>query len=267
MTSDKVQNDTKDYVISSITGLFTGGPLGLIASPFSLKLFANVSKTDRGKWIKWALAGLIGSPLCLGITAGFLPSEETSQMAQESSSETESGSQGKATSTPPTDSQETSQATQKSSSETESGSQGQATSTSPGANGVGDQVEVSGRAIRVDNVQITDFLGINNSYYENIPTKGKFVVIDMTWWNTSNETGDMLWSSFTLKDSKGREYGEIDGSDRDAFYRYEEENGYGSMDDSLFPGGSAKDGVVFEVPPNATDFTLVWKGKEINLGK
>ncbi|PSO85894.1 MAG: hypothetical protein BRC43_12830, partial [Cyanobacteria bacterium QS_3_48_167] len=232
-----VQNDTKDYVISSITGLFTGGPLGLIASPFSLKLFANVSKTDRGKWIKWALAGLIGSPLCLGITAGFLPSEETSQMAQESSSETESGSQGKAT------------------------------STSPGANGVGDQVEVSGRAIRVDNVQITDFLGINNSYYENIPTKGKFVVIDMTWWNTSNETGDMLWSSFTLKDSKGREYGEIDGSDRDAFYRYEEENGYGSMDDSLFPGGSAKDGVVFEVPPNATDFTLVWKGKEINLGK
>ena len=54
---DKVQNDTKDYVISSITGLFTGGPLGLIASPFSLKLFANVSKTDRGKWIKWALAG------------------------------------------------------------------------------------------------------------------------------------------------------------------------------------------------------------------
>jgi hypothetical protein len=127
---------------------------------------------------------------------------------------------------------------------------------------VGQWVEAGERAIQVNTVEEKKVLPVNNPFTESAQTSGKFVVVYITYKNTSDETGNMMFSTFNLVDGQGREY---DESSSFEVGMHITENEQKPMEDDIFPGGTGRTLLVFEVNPDASDLQLQWKGQKINL--
>lgn len=56
------------YILATLGGFFTAGPLGLVVSPLALMAIAKVQKVDSEKkpnrFLTWALVGIVGAPIC-----------------------------------------------------------------------------------------------------------------------------------------------------------------------------------------------------------
>ena len=137
----------------------------------------------------------------------------------------------------------------------------------PPALKVGNTAEVDGRAITLKGWEELTVLSVKNTFTENITTSGKFIRVNLNVKNTSKATGNLMFSSFELKDSQGRTYNEVNLLDKEGFFVYQDEQKLGKMDQDIFPGGSVEDAVFFEVPKDAKDFTFNWKNKSFQLNK
>jgi hypothetical protein len=129
----------------------------------------------------------------------------------------------------------------------------------------GEWVEYSGRAIKVKNFQELQVLPVQNQFTDDLTTSGKFIRVNLSVKNTSDQTGNMIFSSFILKDKQGRTYNTIDPLDKDGIMMYMQEQDLGKMDQDIYPGGTIQDAILFEVPPDASSFVLKWKGNKIDL--
>ena len=75
------KNSNKAKIGSALAGFFTAGPLGALASFYTLELLANQTKSKVGKWISWAaIGGVAFTPLLVLQTAALealIPDTET----------------------------------------------------------------------------------------------------------------------------------------------------------------------------------------------
>lgn len=127
---------------------------------------------------------------------------------------------------------------------------------------VGDEIDFGGRRIRV-----TDFAEMNDIVSDNAfidSVRGRIIYVSFVATNTSDATGNMLFSNFTLKDSQGRSYSELDAMGYKAWRR---SNGVQNRGNDLYPGERRVDVAAFRVAPDATGFTMVWNGNAIALEK
>ena len=70
------------YLLATGGGLL-GGPIGLIVSPIVLLILNNAMKPfgekTPNRFRAWALIGIIGAPISLGIFGAFIPSEDVAK--------------------------------------------------------------------------------------------------------------------------------------------------------------------------------------------
>jgi len=211
------------YVVAVLGG-FLGGPIGLLTSPGVLFLLTKIMPAKDGKqpnrFLVWALIGIVGSPLSL---APFLPSKNKI--------------------TPSTATQ-----TQTSQSET----------VSLVPLGVEEAVK-DDRSVAVRRSEVFSSISSSNQFLESVKSKGgKLVAVYMDIKNTGNESGNMFWSQFELKDDQGRVYKDIeDFTEIMTINDWAKEQGLADKGDQLFPGATAKTVLVFRVAPNAKGLYLV----------
>ena len=85
MTQQKPLSEKPLGYLLAVAGGVLGGPIGLVASPLVLFGLNKVLVPSDGKapnrFKAWALTGLIGAPICLGITAAIAPTTQTPSTA------------------------------------------------------------------------------------------------------------------------------------------------------------------------------------------
>lgn len=115
------------------------------------------------------------------------------------------------------------------------------------------------RSIKVSGSEITDQLNPGNEFMEPLTADGgKLVVVYVDIKNTGNESGDMFWSQFALRDSQGRSYKEIaDFDELMTISMWAEAQGLKDSGDQLFPGATANVAKVFRVAPDASGLVMV----------
>jgi len=115
------------------------------------------------------------------------------------------------------------------------------------------------RALAVASLELVDQLSTGNEFVEPLSAKGgEIAVVRMSIENTGKESGDSIFTTAKLIDSQGRSYDQIqDVEEAGAVYLWEEAEGLASINDQLFPGGTAEIAKVFRVAPGAGGFTLV----------
>jgi len=85
MTEAKQLSEKPLGYILAVAGGVLGGPIGMVASPLALLALNKVQKPSDGKtpnrFKSWALTGIVGAPICLGITASFAPTSQKPSVA------------------------------------------------------------------------------------------------------------------------------------------------------------------------------------------
>ena len=119
---------------------------------------------------------------------------------------------------------------------------------------LGDSIEVGGRIVCIIEVIRDAKIPSENPIGEYVIVRGKIT-------NSSNETGDLLWSNFRLEDSEGRIYQE-----GDPFSSYRARKKYNAKIPStdVPPGLSIEFVIVFDITPDATGLKLVWKSGAVD---
>ncbi len=91
---------------------------------------------------------------------------------------------------------------------------------------------------------------------------GKLIAVFMTVKNTGQESGNLFWTKFQLRDSQEQIYDSIeDFQDLMIINMWAEEQGFQGAGNQLFPGGTAEIVVVFRVSPDAKNLTLIANNK------
>ncbi len=113
----------------------------------------------------------------------------------------------------------------------------------------------SDRAVKVDRIQTFDRIVADNTFASPIEGKGgKLIVVYLTLKNTGDESGNMAWSRFQLKDREGRKYDEIDNFMTKGVWL--KEQGLDRDNEQIFPGGTAQTAKIFRVANDASKLKL-----------
>ena len=115
------------------------------------------------------------------------------------------------------------------------------------------------RSLRVGKSETVESIKANNPFADSVESKGgKLVAVYMTIENTGNESGDMTWTSFELKDNQDRTFKEItDFEEKLAINMWADEKGLSDPSNQLFPGETAEIVKVFRVSPDAEELELI----------
>ena len=132
----------------------------------------------------------------------------------------------------------------------------------PKINKIGDDIEFGGRKIKVVDIAEANDLNSGNQFIE--PVKGRIICISFLATNTSDSTGNMTFSNFTLKDSQGRKYSELDAQ---GYYSWRQSNSIQNRSSDLYPGERRFDVAAFRVAPDASGFSMTWNRNVIALQK
>jgi Domain of unknown function (DUF4352) len=234
--ASSVQNTAKPlsekplgYVLAVLGGML-GGPLGMLASPAVLFGLSKVMQPKDGKspnrFSKWALTGILGVPLCLGITSSLFPNSSGGTLDTSKDQSSVVQQQPSKPASVPLASLE--------------------------------QVK-DDRALQVDSSETLETIAANNEFMEPVQSKGgKLVGVFLTIKNTGKESGNMFWTTFQLRDSQDRRYDDIeDFKEIMTIDMWAKDQGLAQAGDQLFPGATAKTAVVFRVAPDAEDLKLV----------
>lgn len=126
----------------------------------------------------------------------------------------------------------------------------------------------SDRALRVNRSVILDAIQTSNPYVEPVESKGgKLVAVSLTVRNTGNESGNMFWTQFKLRDSQGRLFDDLeDFQDISTINAWAKEQGLSDSGDQLFPGGTADVVQVFRVSPDAKEMQLMVDNQVFEIG-
>lgn len=124
------------------------------------------------------------------------------------------------------------------------------------------------RALRVNRSEILDSIQTGNPYIEPVESKGgKLVVVYLTVRNTGNESGNMFWTQFQLRDSQGRLFDSLeDLQDIATISAWAKEQGLEDAGNQLFPGGTADVVQVFRVSPDAKGMQLLSDNQVFDIG-
>jgi hypothetical protein len=124
------------------------------------------------------------------------------------------------------------------------------------------------RALRVNRSEILDSIQTGNPYPEAVESKGgKLVVVYLTVRNTGNESGNMFWTRFQLRDSQGRLFDSLeDFQDIYIINAWAEEQGLENPGNQLCPGGTADVVQVFRVSPDAKGMQLLSDNQVFDIG-
>ncbi len=113
----------------------------------------------------------------------------------------------------------------------------------------------SDRAVKIDRIQTFDRIVADNPFATPIEGRGgKLIVVYLTLKNTGDESGNMAWSRFQLKDREGRRYDEIDNSMTENIWL--KEQGLDRDNEQIFPGGTALTAKIFRVANDASKLKL-----------
>jgi hypothetical protein len=66
------EKTTRDVIITGIAGLFTGAFVGAPVSIGCYLLWRKIGAKGASRWWAWALSGIVGAPLCLGMSAAMV---------------------------------------------------------------------------------------------------------------------------------------------------------------------------------------------------
>lgn len=123
------------------------------------------------------------------------------------------------------------------------------------------------RALRVNRSEILDSIQTSNSY-EVIESKGgKLVAVYLTVRNTGNESGNMFWTQFKLRDSQGRLFDDLEDLEETFIISmWAKEQGLEDAGNQLFPGGTADVVQVFRVSPDAKGMQLLSDNQVFEIG-
>ncbi len=109
--------------------------------------------------------------------------------------------------------------------------------------------------MKVDRIQTFDRIVADNPFATPIEGKGgKLIVVFITLKNTGDESGNMAWSRFQLKDREGRKYDEIDNFMTKSIWL--KEQGLDRDNEQIFPGGTAQTAKIFRVANDASKLKL-----------
>lgn len=122
---------------------------------------------------------------------------------------------------------------------------------------IGETVIDGDRAIAVKEVQTFDGIRVSNQFTE--PVDGTVVAVFFGVKNTGRDSGNILFSSFELRDAQGRTYKELDGT---TYSLWRSDYSIKDRSSDLFPGETRLDVAAFRTSPDASGFTLIWNGKE-----
>lgn len=177
------------YLLATGGGIL-GGPIGLIVSPIVLLILNNAMKPLGEKvpnrFRTWALIGIIGAPLSLGIFGAVVPSNDVARDSKPREEVTSSSPTQKTSQTPSANAKPKAVAT-------------------PPASPKNTSVSVGDFAI--SNISIRPFTGDT----KNADVAGKLWVVFGDVTNDGNETAVPAYSmSTSLKDSKDRSFKEAD---------------------------------------------------------
>lgn len=125
----KASESKQNLAVSGVTGLVTGGPIGLVLSPGFLWVLHKAGFKNTQKWIIWGVIGIFAGPLSWGI---FAPAS-TNPLTQPQSSA-------------PTVQQKE----------------------APKNPGIGSTVSESGRSVRIDSIERHQGLQANNQFAKPI---------------------------------------------------------------------------------------------------
>ncbi|MBD3110149.1 DUF4352 domain-containing protein [Bacillus sp. AGMB 02131] len=129
---------------------------------------------------------------------------------------------------------------------------------------VGEKVEAGKLAYEVTNISVTNEIASDNEFVESAVTEGQFIIIDVTAYNNDSEARMVDSNMFKMKDDQGREF--QPSSDSEVMMLVD-----GMMDfflQDINPGLSKSGQLVFELPADATSYTLEvssgfgWSGGE-----
>lgn len=114
------------------------------------------------------------------------------------------------------------------------------------------------RDLRVDGSEVLDSIQTNNQFMGNLePKGGKLVAVYMTIENTGNESGNMLWTEFKLRDNQGRSFDDIEDFEELMIVNtWADDKGLSDPSGQLFPGATAEIVKVFRVSPDAEGLEL-----------
>ena len=114
------------------------------------------------------------------------------------------------------------------------------------------------RTITVKESEIVDSIRMDDQFVSPIEGKGgKLAIVYMTLANTGQESGNMFFTDFTVIDSQGRTYEELQDFDElGSLYFWLEKNNLSSPEDQIFPGGEMDTAKVFRIAPDAEDLKL-----------
>jgi hypothetical protein len=229
----------RNLVITGAVGFFTGGLAGAIASPIVFHQYHQRLKNTPLRWLAWAGTGLIVAPLLLGMQAAILDIQNLQ---------------------PANQSELPSRVVPSVAETTNSAANPSTSSQSTQLFKAGDVVTAGDRSITVGQVTTSNGLKADNPFAEAID--GQIVLVYFTLTNSGSESGNVLFSSFQLSDQQGRRYDEI--SDL-SYSLWRDEQSLKSRSDDLYPGESRSDVAAFRIAPDASGFTLDWKGQHIQL--
>lgn len=115
------------------------------------------------------------------------------------------------------------------------------------------------RSLRVDGSEVLGSIQTNNQFMGSLEAKGgKLVAVYMTIENTGNESGNMLWTDFKLRDNQGRSFDDIEDFEELVIVNtWAEEKGLSDPSSQLFPGATSAIVKVFRVSPDAEGIELI----------
>ena len=120
------------------------------------------------------------------------------------------------------------------------------------------------RSLKVTSSRTYSQISSSNPFLDmSVQSKGgKLIAVFMTVKNTGQESGNLFWTKFQLRDSQERIYDSIeDFQDLMIINMWAEEQGFEDAGNQLFPGGTAEIVVVFRVSPDAENLTLIANNK------
>ncbi|HEY9879283.1 MAG TPA: hypothetical protein V6D29_12575 [Leptolyngbyaceae cyanobacterium] len=125
---------------------------------------------------------------------------------------------------------------------------------------LGDWIVRRGRAIAVTGYQ--ELSEIRSSNYSQAAISGRIIVVTMKAQNRSTVIGDLAFSTFELIDEQGRKYREITDPE---YSLWRNRQGYESRISAYYPGEIREEVAAFVVPPDASRFSLLWRGGLVPL--
>ena len=121
------------------------------------------------------------------------------------------------------------------------------------------------RLLQVNGSEVLESIWSENKFIDPVKSKGgKLIVVYITIKNVGNESGNLFWTDFKLRDQQGRLFDSIeDISEVLTINMWTEEMGLDDSGDQLFPGGTAKTVKVFRVSPDAKNLELVVNAQNV----